>query len=136
MTKKSKTIGEQTSALLNKEVKNIDIYEQDAEDIYEPDESDIYEPDYKECEEQFDEFLAEELFGILEAIGYFEYLVDRYAAAERNLKALENIIIESIGKDSYEDMMDLIYWQKEWLKRDIRKYSEEYDSINRHTVNN
>jgi hypothetical protein len=88
----------------------------------------IYSPNTYE-EQCLDDF-HEQLYCILEGIGYLQYVVDRYAKAERNLRTIETLIIGSIGKDSYEDIMDLIDLQKGWLNRDIKESWKSYDDLN------
>jgi hypothetical protein len=81
-------------------------------------------------EEQYLDDLHDELYGILEHIGYLQYLCDRYAKAEENLMAMENQIKMSIGEDSYEDMIDLIFWQQRRLESDIKELFEKHDDLN------
>jgi len=88
----------------------------------------IIECDYSDNPIDFTDI--DELYGILESIGYLEYLIDRYEKAKINLIKTENLIIGAIGKDSFEDMIDLIDLQKQWFKRDIRESWESYDLIN------
>jgi len=73
--------------------------------------------------------IDDELYGILEYTGYLQYLGDRYAKAEKNLKTIENEIIGLIGKDAYLDIIDLFTLQQSWLKRDISLQFEEYNDL-------
>ena len=81
---------------------------------------------------QYEDGLHEELGNILEGIGYYEYLVDRYENAEKNLRTIETLIIGSIGKKPYDDIMDLIDLQRGWLNRDIEELRESYDDLNQY----
>ncbi len=130
MTKKSKKIVEQTSALKNEEVNNVDIYEPDAEDIYEPDESDVYEPDEEGYAITYEETISNELDGQLEYIGFLDELLSHSIEAEENLKALADTIIGKIGKEKYKRIMYVSMYNIIDLKQRLSTENEFYDSIN------
>jgi hypothetical protein len=128
MKTKTSFIGGQIAPVKNKKVIKADIYEPCAVDICEPDESDIYEPD--DYDYLFKENLRCEIERLGEGLCYLCYLADRYADAEKNLIKMENIIITSIGRDSYEDMLDLIHHHKERSERDIEESYEQSAVLN------
>ena len=130
MKTKSSFIKEQFAPVKNKKEIKVDLYEPDAVDIYEPDESDIDEPD--DYDFMFEESLLCEAEGIGEILCYLYYLADRYAKAEKNLRKMETIIVKSIGRDSYEDMLDLIHYHKESSERDIKETNEQYAVLPSH----
>ena len=76
-----------------------------------------------------------ELERLLSGIGYHNYLVDKYEKAEGNLRTIETQIIGSIGKKSYDDIMDLLKLHRGWLERDIEESSEEYDDLSQYVKN-
>lgn len=69
------------------------------------------------------------LFGSLEEIRFLKDLTDRYEKAESNLRTIETLIIESIGKEPYLDIMDLIYVQQLRLEQNIKEEWKSYHSI-------
>jgi hypothetical protein len=87
----------------------------------------IYSPSF---ENKFINDLYDKQYGILEHTGYLQHFIDRWKKAEKNLRTIEKQIIGSIGNDSYKDIMDLIYWEQEWLEQDIEDEWKEYDELN------
>ncbi len=79
--------------------------------------------------EDYYEKVSDELNDIIEHIGYLEYLIDRFAKAEKNLSYSENQIIGSIGRDSFMDMMDLIYKEQISLEGEISEQNQKYNDL-------
>jgi hypothetical protein len=122
MTKKSKKIDKQTSAIKNEEVIDVDIYEPDAEDIYEPDESDIYEGnDDEDSAMLYDNLQSQVLcyYSACEAeyIGILESLIQRNAEAERRILNMGKDFLDFLGIDSYENVLQLILEENKILKQ-------------------
>jgi hypothetical protein len=78
---------------------------------------------------QYEDYFSSQLDGLMEQEGYLQYLVHRYEKAEVNLKTIDNLIIKSIGKESYDDIIDLIKLQKMSLSGNIIESRKEFDDV-------
>ncbi|MGD0581490.1 MAG: hypothetical protein ABR974_00940 [Bacteroidales bacterium] len=120
MTKKSKKIDKQTSAIKNEEVNNVDVYEPDAEDFYEPDESDIYEPDDDDKASEYEYLYNEQVYYNLECQLTDEERLDNKIAdnaiIEANLRKIAYPITEMIGEGSYIYLMLMVLSEGAKLK--------------------
>jgi hypothetical protein len=76
----------------------------------------------------YEEYCMEDVHD--EYVGYLKYLVERYSTDEENLRRIPNKLIDLIGNDSYEDILDLICRQKLQLNQNIIDYWSAYDDMN------
>lgn len=137
MKTKRNFIVEQTSALKNKDVIDVDIYEPDAEDFYEPDAADIYEPDESDIYEPdddcysitYEEYLYERLYFHFEYIESLENHLYYSVEAEKNFKAIANTIIRKFGKETYQNIMNVIETNIFQTKQELSEEGESYESL-------
>lgn len=92
----------------------------------------IYSPKY---DTQDEDYYHDQLYCLLESIGELRYYVNRHETAERDFRAIEALIINSISKVSYNNIMELLFLWKMWLKRDIDESWETYYDLKEY-VNN
>jgi hypothetical protein len=76
-------------------------YDPDYDDIYEPDDDITYE-DYQEAIVEADSYCQIEYFGYLNAI------LEGSVKVNQILRTMENQIVDSIGKNSYESLLFVI----------------------------
>ena len=72
-----------------------------------------------------------EAYANLEGIGWNEYLLNRNANAENKLRKNKKTISESIGKDSYDDIMELFGLFNGMLESDVEELRESRKTIDK-----
>lgn len=76
---------------------------------YDPDYDDIYEPDDEiSYEEHHDSNLEADLYFHIEYFGYLNDMLEGNVMVNQILRTMENQIVDSIGKNSYESLLFVI----------------------------
>ena len=92
----------------------------------------IYSPTYDDQNRYYIEYQLE---GLLESAGEIKYHIDRLETAEKDIRGIETLIINSIGEVSYSNIIESLFVGKLWLERDYEGTWKSYDDLNEYVKN-
>ncbi|HPQ30034.1 MAG TPA: hypothetical protein PLQ82_16305 [Desulfobacteraceae bacterium] len=91
-----------------------------------------YPPTY---DTQWEVLLEYQLECMLEGTGEIRYYIDRVETAEKDIQGLKALIIKSIGKKSYNNILELFDRYKLRLYRDHKELWKSHDELYAYVYN-